>query len=408
VCEVIVVDDGSTDESERIAKEYPVRYLKVGKSKRGPANARNEGAWISRGDILFFLDADCVLHDNAIKKLDLAFTEQPRISAVMGSYDDSPADATFLSQYRNLLHHFTHQHANELASTFWSGCGAIRRDVFIDQGGFDAEKYPRPSIEDIDLGVKLVAAGHTIILRKDIQIKHLKKWTLKSILNTDIFDRAIPWAKLIFSQKNLPNDLNLAKNQRLSAFLTGVLILVWLSSFFSTAFYLIPISIFIGMNLVNSWNWQSGSHAFRREIGNYLWISLFSVAGIFGSWSADQLSLSLLFIWIWVFYTFFYSVYKILKYFIRVGYFILFGLVVATLVFSIIVQPPWWTIVEITLLTLILILNNSFYKFIYRLHGIVFTTAVLPMHCLYFMYSSMTFVFVGFKSFISRRIRYLG
>jgi hypothetical protein len=121
-----------------------------------------------------------------------------------------------LSQYRNLLHHFVHQTGLVEASTFWSGCGAIRRDIFLSLGGF-SPVYARPSIEDIELGYRLRAVGGRIQLAKHIQVTHLKRWTFWSVLKTDIRDRALPWTSLIARTRHLPNDLNLQTSGRLSA-----------------------------------------------------------------------------------------------------------------------------------------------------------------------------------------------
>ena len=65
-----------------------------------------------------------------------AFAEDLTLDALIGSYDDDPAERDFLSQYKNLMHCFVHQTGNEQASTFWSGCGAIRRDVSLAHSGF--------------------------------------------------------------------------------------------------------------------------------------------------------------------------------------------------------------------------------------------------------------------------------
>ncbi len=81
--------------------------------------------------------------------------ENQDVSAVFGSYDDEPAERNFLSQYKNLLHHFVHQEGATDAGTFWAGCGAIRKDMFASVNGFNSEKYPYPSIEDIELGIRL-------------------------------------------------------------------------------------------------------------------------------------------------------------------------------------------------------------------------------------------------------------
>ena len=69
----------------------------------------------------------------------------PDMVALFGSYDDEPAETNLLSQYKNLLHHYVHQTSQEDAFSFWTGCGAIRRDIFMEMGGFN-ETYLLPSI----------------------------------------------------------------------------------------------------------------------------------------------------------------------------------------------------------------------------------------------------------------------
>ena len=106
-----------------------------------------------------------------------AFQASPNLAALFGSYDDEPFESNFLSQYKNLFHHYVHQTAKVDASTFWSGCGAIRREVFLAIGGFE-ENYRRPTIEDIELGYRLKKTGHRIRLLKELQVKHLKRWEI--------------------------------------------------------------------------------------------------------------------------------------------------------------------------------------------------------------------------------------
>jgi cellulose synthase/poly-beta-1,6-N-acetylglucosamine synthase-like glycosyltransferase len=81
--------------------------------------------------VLFFVDADVMVSPDAIERVLGYFHREPEIDALFGSYDDQPAEPNFLSQYRNLLHHYVHQCGREEASTFWGACGAIRRDVFL-------------------------------------------------------------------------------------------------------------------------------------------------------------------------------------------------------------------------------------------------------------------------------------
>ena len=213
--EIIVVDDASTDNAALVAARAGVKFVQLARNS-GPATARNYGARYATGEILFFVDADVVLAPNALNRIEKAFQEEPDLAAIFGSYDAYPKASGIISQYRNLLHHYVHQNGNCDASTFWAGCGAIRRFVFEELGGFDEKQFPRSSIEDIELGYRLRRSGYRIRLDKFLQGTHLKQWTLLSWIRTDILSRALPWSRLIVETKMLPNDLNLRWHQRVS------------------------------------------------------------------------------------------------------------------------------------------------------------------------------------------------
>jgi hypothetical protein len=200
----------------------------------GPASARNCGASRATGDILFFVDADVVVTPDAVGRVVDVLAQNPDVAAVFGSYDDRPRAAGLVSQYRNLLHHYVHQHGSTNASTFWAACGAIRRSVFADIGGFDVVHYPR-CMEDIELGYRLREAGYRILLDKALQGTHLKKWTLGTMVRTDVLCRAVPWTRLILETRRAPDDLNIKGTQRLSAGLTGLAMLALVVAPFRSA-----------------------------------------------------------------------------------------------------------------------------------------------------------------------------
>ncbi|MBA4389180.1 MAG: glycosyl transferase [Verrucomicrobia bacterium] len=205
--ECIVVDDASPDDFSALLKPFPVKLLKLEK-RSGPAFARNRGAEAAAGEILFFLDSDVRPRPETLGLVAAFFEKHADVSAVFGSYDDEPGEPGFLSQYRNLFHHYTHQVSREKAMTFWAGCGAVRKEAFRSVGGFD-EHYTRPCVEDIALGYRLNRAGYEVRLEKTIQATHLKRWTFVGILRSDIFDRALPWTALLMRQEKLANDLNI-------------------------------------------------------------------------------------------------------------------------------------------------------------------------------------------------------
>ena len=151
----------------------------------GPAEARNLGAQRARGDVLVFVDADVVVHADAFHRIRAALEADQGLTAIFGSYDDSPPAPGAVSGFRNLLHHYVHQSSPGPATTFWAGLGAIRRDAFLASGGFDAARYPRASIEDVELGIRLAEAGARIVLDPELQGTHLKEWGLGEMLRTD-------------------------------------------------------------------------------------------------------------------------------------------------------------------------------------------------------------------------------
>jgi len=217
--EVIVVADGDTDGSWQMAEGFGTQVIRLPTSSGGPARPRNIGALQAKGNCLFFVDADVCVRPDTLAHVAETFRRNPDLTALIGSYDDTPAAKNFLSQYKNLFHHYVHQHAQKEASTFWGACGAIRREIFLDIGGFD-ENYRRPSIEDIELGYRLKKAGHQIQLCKDITVKHLKRWDVISMLKADFFYRAVPWAELILRDRRFTDDLNIGYSERLCVVLT--------------------------------------------------------------------------------------------------------------------------------------------------------------------------------------------
>ncbi|MEP6959287.1 MAG: glycosyltransferase, partial [Nitrospirota bacterium] len=215
--ELIVVGDGDTDGSSQYAEAAGISVHRF-PTPGGPGRARNLGASRAESDILFFVDADVTVPEDVIRRVKEIFAQHDEVAAIIGSYDDQPKEPGFLSQYRNLLHHYVHQNGCEEASTFWGACGAIRRDVFLTMGGFD-ETYTKPSIEDIELGYRLKKAGHKIRLCKSLQVKHWKRWTVVSMLQADFFQRALPWTQLIHRNRGFVNDLNIGISGRASVML---------------------------------------------------------------------------------------------------------------------------------------------------------------------------------------------
>lgn len=325
--EAIVVDDASTDDTAAVAERLADRCVRLA-TNSGPAAARNRGAEIASGEFVFFVDADVCLNIDTIRRAVEGFEKDPAASAIFGSYDLSPREPNLLSKYKNLYHHYVHQISSEQAWTFWSGCGMIRRSVFLEAGGFD-ESYARPCVEDIELGARLHRAGHRILLKKDMQATHLKKWTLWGIVKSDVRDRAIPWTQLLLREKSLPNDLNLRVSQRVCTILAFLLVGTWLiGSWFAPALLALPL-LLVGLHLIDSW---SG----RRRV----------------SWFVAALAC----------------------------------LVPAAVGIAIAWFFEWWALIPLGLLLAIVLLNLRLYLFFAQRLGVFFALLAVPMQVLYYFY----------------------
>jgi glycosyltransferase involved in cell wall biosynthesis len=248
--EIVVVDDGSTDGSAAASRARGVEVFKFD-SRQGPAAARNRGSAQARGSIILFVDADVVVRVDTLSRVAAHFRMSPNLATVFGSYDDAPAARNFVSQFKNLLHHFVHQQSSTEAETFWAGCGAVRREALEAVGGFDERRYKRPSIEDIELGQRLRRAGFKIVLDRTLQVMHLKRWTLPSLLRADIFDRALPWSRLILDDGVMINDLNLRVSDRISSALTGLAFALLILSYFYPALLVAMLATLAAVFLLN-------------------------------------------------------------------------------------------------------------------------------------------------------------
>lgn len=225
--ELIVVNDASTDATAAIAAPWADQVLSIDRGPRGPAFARNRGVEVARGEWVVFIDADVVVHADTLRRF-LDRLSPGTIAAVFGAYDDSPPAPGFLSVYRSLLHRYVHLGGAGAAQTFWAGCGAVRRSVFLSVGGFDERRFRRPQIEDIELGYRLRDRGFRVELDPEIQGAHLKQWPWLGSLRTDLLDRGVPWIRLLLERPHTASrpSLNIESGERFRTVVAWIALLL--------------------------------------------------------------------------------------------------------------------------------------------------------------------------------------
>ncbi len=388
--EVVVSDDGSTDDTAEVAHHWGAIVVSADKTS-GPACARNRGVAVAKAPIIYFVDSDVCVQPDTLERIVNSFDADPELDALIGSYDDAPGSPDFVSKYRNLMHCYVHQQAERIARTFWSGCGAIRRTVFLQMGGFD-ESYGKPSVEDIELGYRLSAAGKKIVLDRDLQVKHLKHWSLAQVVRTDILQRGIPWTELILRNRAMPNDLNLKLGQRLSVFLIFVasLIAAW-SLYQDRQSFVLSVSMLTYLLFVQAYFWSS-----RKLQPSRLILAVGSTAAVLAtSWDRfPVVGVGIVAVWAVAFIR-----QLIPDGALRRATGTAFGLGLVGLAVAVLATIPQHPVTFgfFVALAMIVVLNSDFYLFLAKRTGKLASLAAIPFHLLFFFYSGLSFVLGAMK-----------
>jgi len=177
VRELLFVDDGSTDDSAAIAKAEGTRVVQG--QGRGPGAARNLGWRAARGELIWFVDADCVVAEGALEVL-LAHFEDEQVAAVSGAYDNGCPDslvARLIHEEIALRHRAMHGDVDFLA-TF---SVVYRRDVLTQLNGFD-ERYLKG--QDAELSFRATNAGYRLRFDNASRAAHFHERRLWPYLQT--------------------------------------------------------------------------------------------------------------------------------------------------------------------------------------------------------------------------------
>ncbi|MBN1356998.1 glycosyltransferase [bacterium] len=174
--EIIVVDDGSGDETGSIAKTAGAIVVRT--DPRGPAAARNAGAVAARGEIILFTDADCRPEPDWIHQMVQPF-EDRTVSGVKGTYrtDQTDLTARFVqAEYESKYRYMARFDRIDFIDTYSAG---FRRDVFLTLNGYD-ESFPGASVEDQEFSFRMHEAGYKMVFVPRAVVRHTHADSLKS------------------------------------------------------------------------------------------------------------------------------------------------------------------------------------------------------------------------------------
>jgi GT2 family glycosyltransferase len=202
--EVIVVDDGCTDRSVEIMGRHPIQVVRTS-GRVGPAVARNLGAKAARGDYLLFIDSDVMVHPDTLQLLVDGFAREG-VDGFCGVQDDDMRHDDLVSQYKNIWMRWTYLRQRGDVPLFYTTAAAIRRDAFERVGGFDGG-YATPNVEDTAFGQKLHRLGVRIRVHPQLEVEHVKRYSLRGLLQTD-YMRAVSLTRLKLRHRDQLGDNN--------------------------------------------------------------------------------------------------------------------------------------------------------------------------------------------------------
>ncbi|MBM4428741.1 MAG: glycosyltransferase family 2 protein [Chloroflexi bacterium] len=214
--EVVVVDDGSTDNTAGIATQYGCRVVRL-QANVGAAQAKNLGVDEARGDIIVFTDADIVVQPNTLS-LVAENLRDAEVAGVVGLLGPKLRYANFASQFKNLWMYHTYAQLAESTDAqrgvglFFTSIAAIRKHIFVQRNGFDAHYRGASVTEDIEFGQRLLTAGDVVRLDARLTVEHLKHYSLRELLKTDL-QRAFGLTKTWIRKKLEPAQSRRAKGQ---------------------------------------------------------------------------------------------------------------------------------------------------------------------------------------------------
>ncbi|MBN1354911.1 glycosyltransferase family 2 protein [bacterium] len=194
--EVILVDDAMDEVAYRIARNYPITIVK--NRHKGVSAARNFGARYATGSIILFIDTDVILPKNGLEILEELF-RNTTVQGAVGILSRHIRYRNFASKYKNHWMRFTYQRLDENIHLFYTSCAAIRKEIFLASGGFDTH-YRTPSIEDTVFGAMLGNQGIRIVPIPQLEVDHVKRYSLWTVLTTDL-NRSSALVKYILRSK---------------------------------------------------------------------------------------------------------------------------------------------------------------------------------------------------------------
>lgn len=260
--EVIVVDDCSRDNSLPIIKKYPCRL--IGLTEHGGASkARNTGAVNSSGEIILFIDADCLLQPDTLATAVAAYRGEGPGVVIGGTYTWQPYDRDFFSRFQSIYIHYSETKNSSNPDYIATHAMLISAELFRKTGGFDENFLP--ILEDVEFSHRLKRLGFSLRIKPDIQVRHIFHFSFLRSMRNGI-KKSKYWSLYSIKNKDILTDSGTAslefKFNVISCFITVLLLLM--AILLSNSLFFLPIlplfitNLYLNRNLIRAFYKISG------------------------------------------------------------------------------------------------------------------------------------------------------
>lgn len=200
--EIVVVDDSSSDNSIEIIERHRCKLARLERHE-GAARARNVGALHSRGQILFFTDADCLLLPDTLELAAATLAREGSNALVGGTYTPAPSDGRFFSRFQSVfINHFETRHA---PAVDYVATHALAMDASVFRRGRGFAEDVRPILEDVEFSHRMRRAGCRLVMNPAIQVRHIFNYSLMRSLR-NAFVKSMYWTGYAFGNRDLLAD----------------------------------------------------------------------------------------------------------------------------------------------------------------------------------------------------------
>ena len=259
--DVIVVDDCSTDSSIAIIDKYPCRLLRL-PDHGGASKARNTGAQNSKGDVLFFIDSDCLLQPRTLATAAAAYQQAGPGVVLGGTYTWLPYDKKFFSIFQSIYIHYSETKNTENPDYIATHAMLVAKDLFQKSGGFN-ENF-MPILEDVEFSHRLKKMGARLLMDENIQVQHVFNFSLLKSMRNGI-RKSKYWSIYSIKNRDLLADSGTAslefKFNVLACFIN--VLLICMGILLKNWAFVLPVLLLFGSNLYLNRNLVAAFHRVR-------------------------------------------------------------------------------------------------------------------------------------------------